>query len=112
MDVRFISEKLEKLCNSHKAREREWGERRAKILGRRLDDLRAAVTLEDMRNAPGYCEEYKHRKDHTFTLRLDGAWRLYFRPSQDPLPLLKDEKSVDWTQVTEIEITDVRKAHD
>lgn len=112
MDVRFKSSKLAKLCNSQKERERAWGERRAKIAGRRLDDLRAAGTLGDMRQVPGDCHEYKHRDDCVFTLDLDGAWRLFFRPSHDPLPLLPDCESVDWTKITEIEITDVRKAHE
>ena len=112
MDVRFKSSKLAKLCNSQKERERAWGERRAKIVGRRLDDLRAAVTLDDMRHGPGDCHEYRHRQDYILTLDLDGGWRLFFRPSHEPLPLLPDGTSLDWTRVTEIEITDVRKAHE
>lgn len=112
MNIQFKTAKLAKLCNDRRERARKWGERRAKILGRRLDDLRAAVTLDDMRHAPGDCHEYRHRKDHTFTLELDGGWRLFFRPNHDPVPLLSDETSTDWTKVTRVEIADVRKAHE
>jgi len=111
MDVRFKTAKLAKLCNNRKERARKWGERRAKILGRRLDDLRAAVVLEDMRHTPGDCHEYKHRPDHTLTLDLDGGWRLFFRPSHETMPFLADGKSLDWAQVTEVEITDVKDPH-
>jgi toxin HigB-1 len=111
MDIQFNTQKLAKACNTQRTREREWGERCAKILGQRLDDLRAAVTLDDMRGVPGGCEEYRHRKDHIFTMDLDGGRRLFFMPGNERLPLLPDGKSVDWTKVTAILITDVRDPH-
>lgn len=112
MDIDFRTERLERVCNDRSARVREWGERQAKILGRRLDDLRAAETLDDLRRLPGDCHAYKNRTDGTLTLDLDGGWRLFFRPANDPVPLLPDKKSLDWTKVTAIEITDVRDPHE
>ena len=112
MDIQFKTGRLAKACNNRREREKEWGERRAKILGRRLDDLRATETLEDMRQMPGDCHVYKSRTDGTLTLDLDGGWRLFFKPCNEPLPLLADGKSLDWTKVTTIEITDVRDPHD
>lgn len=112
MDIQFKTSRLEKACNSRKERVKEWGERRSKVLGRRLDDLRAAGTLDDMRQVPGDCHIYKHRSDGTLTLDLDGGWRLFFRPNHDPLPLLSDGESLDWTKVTSIVVTDVRDPHD
>jgi len=112
MDIQFKTDRLAKTCNSRKACEKEWGERRAKILGRRLDDLRAAETLDDMRNMPGDCHEYKHRKDFLFTLDLDGPWRLYFRPCNEPLPLTNNGENLDWSRVTRVEIIEVKKAHE
>lgn len=112
MNVTFKSSKLAKLCNNRREGNRHWGERRAKIVGRRLDDLRAAVTLEDLRNLPGDCHQYKQSKDYTLTLDLDGGWRLFFRPAHHPVPLLDDHSSLDWAKVTDIEITDVCDPHD
>jgi proteic killer suppression protein len=112
MDIQFKTDRLDKVCNSRKAREKEWGERRAKILGRRLDDLHAAETLDDMRNMPGDCHVYKKRTDGTLTLDLDGGWRLFFKPFHRPLPVLSDGTSLDWTKVTAVEITDMRDPHD
>ena len=89
--------------------EKKFGRARAKILGRRLDDLRAAGSLEDMRYLPGDCHEYK--KSDKLTLDLDGGWRLFFRASQEPIPVLPDGASLDWSRVTEIEITDVKDPH-
>lgn len=112
MHIQFKTDKLAKQCNNHKERIKVWGERRSKVIGRRLDDLRAAVTLEDMRHAPGDCHEYRHRKDHTFTLDLDGGWRLFFKPLHDPMPLLADNESLDWNQVTSIVITEIIDPHE
>lgn len=112
MDIQFKTAKLKKQCNERKAAIATWGDRRAKLVGLRLDDLRAAVTLEDMRHLPGDCHEYRHRKDFVLTLNLDGGWRLFFRPLHDPIPLRPDGASLDWTHVTGIEVTDVRDPHD
>lgn len=111
MDIEFKTTKLAKLCNNRREGTREWGERRATIVGRRLDDLRAAVTLEDMRHAPGDCHEYRHKKDHNLTLDLDGGWRLTFEPLDDPIPLRADEVSLDWSRVTRVRILEVSDPH-
>lgn len=112
MRIQFKTDKLAKQCNNQKERNKAWGERRSKLIGRRLDDLRAAVTLEDMRNVPGDCHEYRHRKDHTFSLDLDGGWRLFFKPLHDPMPILADQVSLDWSQVTVIVIMEITDPHE
>lgn len=55
MDILFCSSKLEKECSDSKTRRKIFGEERARRLGRRLDDLRAAATLAVMRTLPGRC---------------------------------------------------------
>jgi plasmid maintenance system killer protein len=111
MQIQFKSAKLEKQCNNRREAVKACGERRANLVAARLAVLRAAVTLEDVRQAPGDCHEYRHKKEPELTLDLDGRWRLCFRPMHDPLPLLADEKSLAWTKVTCVEITDVRDHH-
>ena len=54
MDVLFVTNKLEKEFNTQKLLIRRHGDRRAKIIGRRLQALRAANVLEDLRNMPGH----------------------------------------------------------
>ena len=112
MLIAFRTGKLEKACNLHAKAVKEWGGRRASIIRRRLDDLRAANTLDDMGRVPGDCHEYGHRKDYTLTLDLDGGKRLFFRPAHDPVPTLPDGVSLDWTSVTAVEITAVEDPHD
>ena len=57
MDIVFENNKLQKECNDQRLLEKNHGKDRAKRIRRRLDDLRAADVLEDMRNLPGRCHE-------------------------------------------------------
>lgn len=111
MQIQFKTAKLERLCNTRRDAEKVWGERRTKLVAARLATLRAAARLEDVRHAPGDCHEYRHKKEPELTLDLDGGWRLFFRPLHIPVPMLGDKKSLDWTQVTCVEIMDVRDPH-
>lgn len=52
MNIRFKTNKLRKSCEDQANREREYGPVRAKILARRLDDLRAANCLADLATLP------------------------------------------------------------
>jgi proteic killer suppression protein len=46
-----------------------------------------------------------------FALSLEGAERLVFEPSNNPIPYLNDE-SIDWSEVTEVCIIFVGDYHD
>lgn len=49
MRMIFKDEDLLLACTDPKIGERKWGESRAKVIRRRLDELQAAETLDDMR---------------------------------------------------------------
>lgn len=74
---------------------------RAKLIRRRLDDLRAAPNLEVMRNLPGRCHELKADRQGQLSIDLDGPYRLIFRPAHDPAPR-KADGGLDWTKVTAV----------
>ena len=57
MDIIFRTSKLEKEFNDRNLLQKRQGQIRAKLIHRRLDDLRAAEVLEYMRNIPGRCHE-------------------------------------------------------
>ncbi|HHY62958.1 MAG: hypothetical protein ACOX38_08355 [Bacillota bacterium] len=50
MRIMFRDEDLQLACTDPDVGRRRWGESCAKVIRRRLDQLRAAETLEDMRN--------------------------------------------------------------
>jgi plasmid maintenance system killer protein len=71
MDIVFQNKKFEKDCNNQKLLKRHYGTEMAKKIQRRLDDLRAASVLEEMRALPSRCHELLH--DRTGQLSLDLA---------------------------------------
>ena len=110
MDIAFESDKFRKRCNDHKLLVRKYGPKGAKKLRQRLDDLRAAETLEDMRRVPGRCHELKGDRAGQLSLDLDHPYRLIFVPANDPIPE-KPDGGLDWTKVTAVEIIDVEDTH-
>ena len=89
---------------------KKFGADRANRIRRRLDDLRAAQTLEDMRYLPGRCHELRGNRTNQLSLDLDHPYRLLFTPSQEPPPR-KADGGLDWTQVTAVTIIGVEDTH-
>ena len=97
--------------NETKRLVRAHNNQRAKLIRRRLDDLRAALSLEVMRNWPGRCHELKGDRTGQLSLDLDGPYRLLFRPAHEPPPE-KPDGGLDWKQVAAVIIVGVVDTHD
>jgi plasmid maintenance system killer protein len=110
VEILFASRRLEKLCNSSRDRVKALGDQRAKVLGRRLDQLRAAETLEVLRTLPGRCHELLGDRKGQLSMDLDGPYRLLFEPVHDPAPRRQDG-GLAWDRVTAIRILEVEDTH-
>lgn len=106
MDIEFSNAKLRKLCNSDKEMRKSFGSQIVDVLKARLDDLRAAATLEDMRHSPGRCHELSGDRRGQLALDLRGQNRLLFVPSHTPLPK-NTGGGLDWKKVTVVKIIEV-----
>ncbi len=111
MDILFGSKKLQRLCTSRKEATREWGERAAKQTGRRLDDLRAAANLEQLRNAPGKYHELKGSRSGQVAISVGGGLRLIIEPA-DASSVLKEDGGLDWGLITSLIVVGVEDYHD
>ncbi len=111
MDILFSSEKLQKEFNNQKRLVKRHGPNRVKRIRRRLDDLRAASVLEDMRNLPGRCHELKGDRSGQISLDLDHPYRLIFETANDPIPR-KTDGGLDWTAITAVVIIGVEDTHE
>ena len=111
MDIVFKNNKFEEECNNQRLLEKRHGQERAKRIRRRLDDLRAAKILEDMRNLPGRCHELLHNRSGQLSLDLDHPHRLIFEPADEPIPK-KPDGGIDWTKVTAVMILGVEDTHE
>lgn len=110
MEITFSSSQLERECCDLKARQKRHGSERAKRLGRRLDDLRAADNLAVMRLLPGRCHELSANLKGLLAIDLDGPYRLIFEPAHEPVPL-DDSGALIWQAITAICILRIEDYH-
>jgi plasmid maintenance system killer protein len=111
VDILFESDDAAAEYNDTKKLVRLHNVQRAKLIRRRLDDLRSAPSLETMRNLPGRCHELKGDRALQLSIDLDGPYRLILYPAHDPLPL-KPDGGMDWKKVTAVTIKEVRDTHE
>jgi len=107
MIIYYLNSRMEKIFNDKKKIQKEFGDS-TKVIMRRLSDLDAANCVEDMKNCPGRIEELSADLKEHFSLRLDGNYRLIFKPANDPLPR-KEDGGLDWQKITEITIIKGKK---
>jgi plasmid maintenance system killer protein len=112
LEILFSSKKFNQECNDYRLLVKKHGDRRAKKIRTRLDDLRAATNLEMVRPPfPGRCHELKGNRAGQLSFDLDHPYRLIFEPANDPIPL-KADGGLDWRQVTAIRIIGVEDTHE
>lgn len=111
MDILFQDQRLAKVCNNESLLIRKHGPIRAKLLRRRLDELRAAENLEVLRSLPQVrCHELKGNRAGTLAVDLDHPYRLIFEPANNPIPR-KSDGGLNWTEVTAIRVLAVEDYH-
>ena len=111
MDILFKNDKMRGEFNDSRLLIKRHGEPRAKLIRRRLDDLRAAEVLDDLRYAPGRCHELKGDRDEQLSLDLDGPYRLVFEIARNPVPR-KPDGGLDWKGIGIIRILEVTNTHE
>ena len=111
MQVGFSDARSQDLFDSSRELVRVFGPKNARVIRRRLDDLRAAPSLEDARRLPGHLEELKGNRKGQFSMRLLSGRRLIFIPAAVPLPT-KPDGGLDWVQIREITVLNVEDYHD
>jgi proteic killer suppression protein len=111
VDVSFRTSKFRKHTQTIASAQREWGERRGKLLRRRLDEPAAAQNLEMMKKLPGArCHELTGNLKGKLAVDLDHPYRLLFEPAHVPIPC-KDDGSLDWSKVTAITVLEILDYH-
>jgi plasmid maintenance system killer protein len=111
VEIIFESEGAAAQYNDFRLLVKLHNQQRAKLIRRRLDDLRAAPNLDAMRNLPGRCHELKGDRDFEISLDLDGPYRLILYPAHNPIPL-KPDLGLDWKKVTALLVKQVADTHE
>lgn len=110
MEITFSDNKLRKLANNDRRMLKELGTRRAKLLKRRLNQLSAAKTLEDVRHLPGNYHELTENRKGEWACDLDQPYRLVFTPQERPIPANNDGQYC-WLEISGIEIIEIINYH-
>lgn len=87
-----------------------YGKRRGELIQRRLDDLRAADTLEDVRHLPGRYHELTADRKGQWACDLDQPYRLIFSPHEYPIPVNEDGQYI-WIEIKGVEIIEITDYH-
>jgi plasmid maintenance system killer protein len=111
MEIRFASGKFAREANDSRQLVRTYGDRRAKLIRRRLDELRAAESLADLRNLPGpRCHELRGDRKGQISVDLDHPYRLLFTPAEPVL--YRTDGGLDWDRIESVVILGVEDTHD
>jgi plasmid maintenance system killer protein len=114
LEISFTPKKLGKSFQEGRTLQALHGERRAKLIQRRMQALRAANNLGVFwppYSGPERCHELTGDRAGQLSMDLDHPYRLIFTPDHDPHPK-RAEGGLDWYQVTTIKILGVEDTHD
>ncbi|MCR9080947.1 MAG: hypothetical protein NXH89_00885 [Cyclobacteriaceae bacterium] len=107
MNITYRTKKLKKQAEDLRELAKAFGVN-AKKVKMRLEDLKAAKNLEEIRKLPGARCHQLSGKNYKGYLAVDITRnrRLIFEPNHDPIPT-KEDGGLDWSQVTVITIEEL-----
>ncbi|MGC9312452.1 MAG: type II toxin-antitoxin system RelE/ParE family toxin [Sediminispirochaetaceae bacterium] len=110
MNIVFASSKLEKIFNTEKSLQREYGQQARKIM-RRMMVLRTASTLASVPILPpDRCHQLSGDYKGCFAVDLIHPFRLVFEPADKPVPK-KSDGGINLEQIFSIRILSVEDYH-
>ena len=110
MEITFSDKKLEFLSSNFDKCRQKMGDRRAKLVVTRLNALRDADNLEEVRNLPGRFHELTGNRKSQWSCDLDHPYRLVFVPHENPIPINKDGQYL-WSEIKGVEIIELVDYH-
>jgi toxin HigB-1 len=105
--VTFKNTKLGCIANDDKKLFSEFSTIRARVFKQRLDDMTAAISLEDLKYAPGYYHELNGDRKGHFACDLDLPFKLIFIPDRKDLFDNGEIALGDWSDINGIEILEI-----
>lgn len=110
MEVFFATKELASRLGSERDRVKEFGADGARRIDLRLQQMRSAPTLEDLRGLPGRHHELTGDLRGHFAVDVQETYRLIFRPTGPDNPCAGDGGR-SWTTVDSITITEIIDHH-
>jgi proteic killer suppression protein len=110
MVITFKDRKFGELVNNERNLTKKLGEAQADKLLIRLNQMRDANTLEDVRNLAGKYHELKYDRKCQWGCDLNQPYRLIFQPHEDPIPINESGQYL-WDKITGVEIVEIINYH-
>ena len=111
MEILFKDNMIRKICNKHHVAVRKWGEENARLLRKRMDEIRDSENLAVLMMIPqARCHPLKGNMKGKFSVDLKHPYRLIFAPADDPLPEMPNG-GLDCRRVTIVEIQGKEDTH-
>jgi len=109
MQITYASKTIQRLCEEDKQQRKQLGEKRAKRLKNRLNELRAVVDVSQLQL--GRPHPLSGDRAGQFSVDLDGPIRKLFEPTDQPPPTL-EAGGIDWKAVSSVRILEIGDTHD
>ena len=110
MEILFRDKRLENITKSDVEMLKRFGKIRAKKIKQRLDQLRYANILEDVRFLSGNYHELKNNRKGQWACDLDHPYRLIFTAAENPIPINR-QGQYKWIEIICIEIIEIINYH-
>ena len=108
MQITYASKTIQRLCEEDKHQRKKLGEKRAKRLKNRLNELRAVQNVSQLQL--GRPHPLTGDRAGQFSVDLDGPMRLLFDPAELPPPTLPSG-GIDWQQVSSVRLLEIGDTH-
>ena len=110
LNIEFRTTKLQKICEDFELAKREWGDKRARTIIRRINEIQSAECIADLNYAPPTrCHLLKPHNKGVYAVDVVHPFRLLFQAiSEDGASL----GNVNPSQVTWVRILEVKDYHD
>lgn len=109
MEITFKNKKLQQACNNYTKLLKMYGQIRAEKILKRLNQLRDADTLEDVRYLAGNYHQLKYERAGQWACDLDQPYRLIFELHNTYSGLEVIEHN--WKNIKGIEIIEIINYH-
>jgi proteic killer suppression protein len=95
--IQYKTNNIQKICTNADAARRKWGNEMARIIHQRIDELKAATSVEMMiKYRIGHCHKLKGNRKNQYALDLLQPYRLIFIIVGNDVEIVEVQEIVDY----------------
>ena len=97
MKIEYSNKQIEKVCTNASTATKKHGERMAEIIHQRIDEIKAASSVEEMiQYSIGRCHKLKGNRKEQFAVVLVQPYRLVFTKQGEFIQIATIQEIVDY----------------